>query len=223
MNTWRSVRRRELVRACTSSDTHRFFGLGMLASAALGFFHGEAQACPNATQKELDAGTKLVLAADDALNDDNLALARKKAQSVVNFWTLRPEYRSAPRAPHPAEARGTFLVRRAHRVNALAVSRDPASRLEERTEAEQTLVYLTKANPDPTLEVDAAEAMSTLPEMEPLALMMLRARAEKDLIGSAHAYAALERMEAHRGNEMAASVAHGRCLRMAKHPAICAP
>src|SRR5437667_201833 len=65
-------------------------------------------------------------------------------------------------------------------------------------------------------EVDAGG-----PERAPQATMMLRSLATKDLIGSAHAYAALAHLEKQAGDTEAEKRARDKCRTMTKRPAIC--
>ncbi len=192
----------------------------LAASVTLSREH-QAQACFNVTQLELDQDTKRVKAAEDALANDDYAAARQKSATTLrvtkSWWSNNASWTDR-QADLVAWAP---IARRALRVHSLATVRDASSTTADRELATKNLIALMKRDPDPTLAIDTAEAMAKSPEKEALALMMLRVQAEKDLIGSAHAYAALTRLERAHGNEAAAVTAHERCVRMAKHARVC--
>ncbi len=180
----------------------------------------EAHACFNVTQLELDQDTKRVKAAEDALANDDYTAARQKASTTLratkDWWSDNASF-----ADRKDLVTWAPIGRRALRVYCLATVRDSRSTAADRGFATKNLIALMKHDPDTTLAIDTAEAMATSPEKEALALMMLRVQADKDLIGSAHAYAALTRLERAHGNEAAAVTAHERCVRMAKHARTC--
>jgi hypothetical protein len=200
--------------------------LGILlfaAVAVLAFSPRRTEACPNVTYLQLDDDTKKVKAADDALANGDLARAKERAKSL-RFYSIQvgdPDHALGKELDRMQE-KHNVLLRRAARIVALATVRDPSSSIGDRETCVRVLLTYLKADPNPALEADAAEALASVPEKEPLALMMLRGLAKKDLMGSAYAYAALARLEAARGNDAEAASADERCKQMAKRASICA-
>ena len=190
------------------------------AATAVAFAPTRARACPNVTYLQLDEETKKVKAADDALANGDFALAAARAKRVRFLGVDPPDFVGRPERDVVQE-KHRLLRKRAMHIVALATVRNQST-VEEREVAVRVLIGQLKIDPNPTFEADAAEALARMPDKEPLALMMLRALAARDLIGSAYAYAALARLEAARGNETEAASADERCKRMAKRPAICA-
>jgi hypothetical protein len=74
---------------------------------------------------------------------------------------------------------------------------------------------------DPTVQADLGEALSKLPRTEPEALKILQTLADKDLMGSPHAYAALAKLRTDRGDSVGAEAAIKRCEEMSKTPGMC--
>jgi hypothetical protein len=72
---------------------------------------------------------------------------------------------------------------------------------------------------DPVAMADLAEALSTRAKYEVESLQILQDLAQRDLIGSAHAYAALARLHTARGDEVASRADLARCRVMTKQPA----
>lgn len=73
---------------------------------------------------------------------------------------------------------------------------------------------------DPVAMADLAEALSTRPKYETESLAILQDLADRDLVGSAHAYAALARLHAAKGEESAARAAIALCSAMTRQPAV---
>jgi hypothetical protein len=73
---------------------------------------------------------------------------------------------------------------------------------------------------DPIARADLAEALAATPGKEDDALGILADLADRDLIGSAHAYAALARIRASRGDSGAARRALARCELMTRTPSV---
>jgi predicted Zn-dependent protease len=76
---------------------------------------------------------------------------------------------------------------------------------------------------DPTVQADLGEALSKLPRGQGEALTILQALAQKDLMGSPHAYAALARLRSDKGDSAGAEAALKRCEEMSKSPGVCKP
>ena len=71
------------------------------------------------------------------------------------------------------------------------------------------------------MQADHAEILSRIPAHAAAAATTLRTLRDKDLIGSAHAYAALAELEKRGGNAEAESAAREKCRIRTKVPAIC--
>jgi hypothetical protein len=72
---------------------------------------------------------------------------------------------------------------------------------------------------DPVAMADLAEALSTRTKYEAEALQILQDLADRDLVGSAHAYAVLARLHAGKGDDGASRADLDRCRIMSKQPA----
>jgi hypothetical protein len=167
-----------------------------------------------------------IAAAEKSLeNGDNSAAARR----VLNQFA---SIRNATAGKNPIETR-------ALRVFALAVARSggavserssgvatstewtPAANLEW---AVQSLREIDASRPnDPAVQADLGEVLSKLPRGEGEALGILQGLADKDLMGSPFAYAALARLRTGKGDAAGAEAALKRCGEMTKTPGICKP
>jgi hypothetical protein len=124
------------------------------------------------------------------------------------------------------------LETRALRIAALAVARgggvlaevrgfsttvDREANLEWAVSTLRT-INAVRAN-DPVAMADLAEALSTRTKYEAESLQILQDLADRDLVGSAHAYAALARLHAGKGDEGASRADLARCRVMTRQPA----
>jgi hypothetical protein len=189
---------------------------------------GAADACINVTKADLDESVRSLKIAEGALEGGDLPKATRWLDAASRFLedvkhSIDPEdgkVHSPQGAPFPPPDAG--LYRRAARLRALIRSRSPKATPPEREAAVQLFEKeVLGPSPDPTLLADYAEALSRVPARAAQAAMMLRALRDKDLIGSAFAYAALAAIEKQAGDEQASGAARERCRTMAKKPAIC--
>lgn len=167
-----------------------------------------------------------------------IARAEKALENGQNLVAAKavlatfPRVRSATAGANPLETRGL-------RVFALAVVRSngavneksagvagqgewtPAANLEW---AVQSIREIDAKRPnDPTVQADLGEALSKLPHGQKEALAILQKLADKDLMGSPHAYAALAKLRTAKGDLGGAEAAIKRCEEMSKAPGVCKP
>lgn len=131
------------------------------------------------------------------------------------------------------------LETRALRVFALAVVRSngavnertagPGSRNEWTPTANlewaiQSLREIAAQRPNaPTVQADLGEALSKLPRTQDESLKILGGLAQKDLMGSPFAYAALAKIRGEKGDTAGQQAAIKRCEEMSKVPGVCKP
>lgn len=209
--------------------SRNFFVSAVLAVCAV-LGARDAAACPNATRPEVDQDVRDVARAEKDIQNDDFVKARKDLKAARR-WAAEISHstsgayrifgghtREGDKNPNLALIP---VLLRAERLFALVAVRDPSSTQAEKTLAREIMLDFVQNTSDPTMAIDAAEVFSHSDDLAPLALMMLRSYAEKDLIGSAWAYAALARMERAQGNTAAEASALERCRRMAKHETTC--
>ncbi len=196
----------------------------LLALASPLLMTRDADACPNVTVPVFNQHVKKTKDAQAALDREDLATAKRTVGSVLKLkdvkgiigWTGTKDWREV--GP---------VYRRAVRIDALATSRDPKATEEERTRAlhdfeDEVMRELSeREKSDPTLLADHAELQSRLPTRTGPALMVLRTLRDEDLLGSAHAFAALARLEKAAGKVDAEKDARERCRNAAVKKSIC--
>lgn len=179
--------------------------------------------CLNATQADMEQSVKNLKVVDAALEANDLDKAKKWLDWVYGYLNdaKKAEERNlhidGPPVPPPPG-----LVRRAARARALLLSRDPKSTAANREEAKK--IYerqVLGAKPDPATQADYGEILSRIPAQTATATTMLRTLRDKDLMGSAHAYAALAELEKAAGDTTAEAEAREKCKTRTKVPAIC--
>jgi hypothetical protein len=178
---------------------------------------GEARACGSGVRIEVNPAAQKISRAEAALRGENHAAAAMMALQVF------PQLRTQSSATDP-------LLARAQRIMALASVRTsggpvvggdwksatPAERSANLDWAVRALrEQLARRGNDPALQTDLGEALSTRPATQPEALRILKDLAAKDLVASAHGYAALARLTGDK-----AMVA--KCEAMTPVKAICA-
>ncbi len=138
-----------------------------------------------------------------------------------------------------AQAGSNPLETRALRVFALALVRSEGTADEKKAHVPTTGEWTQRANiewavqslreidqkrpNDPTVQADLGEALSKLPHGQDEALKILGGLAQKDLMGSPHAYAALAKIRSDKGDSAGAEAAIKRCEEMTKSPGVCKP
>jgi hypothetical protein len=164
--------------------------------------------------------------AEKALESGQQTVAAKAV--LTNF----PQVRVATAGANPLETR-------ALRVFALAVVRSNGA-VNEKTAgvpsqgewtpaanlawAVQSLREIDAKRPnDPTVQADLGEALSKLPSGREEAMKLLGGLAQKDLMGSPQAYAALATLRRDKGDLDGAEAAIKRCEEMSKVPGVCKP
>ena len=173
----------------------------------------DALACINATMSENEAVRKLK-EAETALDDGDVLTARELAGEVHRIFGYMD--RESP------------LYVRAARIRALSSVRDPEATDAELSDAVTILRRVVEPSyegerlspPTPPLLADLGEALERKNEIDP-AYEILVPLADKDLIGSAYANAALSRAAKAKGDGARASLALIRCETIATSPAMC--
>lgn len=167
-----------------------------------------------------------------------IARAEKALENGQNLVAAKAVLSNFPRV-RVATAGESPLETRALRVFALAVVRSngavsektagvpspnqwtPSANLEW---AVQSLREIDAKRPnDPTVQADLGEALSKLPHGREEALKLLQALAQKDLMGSPQAYAALATLRRDKGDLAGAEAALKRCEEMSRTPGVCKP
>lgn len=168
-----------------------------------------------------------------------IARGEKALESGQNLQAAQAVLGSFPRIRN-AEAGANPLETRALRVFALAIVRSDGSIDEKKARvgsqvgewtpssnlqwAVQSLREIDAKRPnDPSLQADLGEALSKTPTGQKEAQKILQGLAQKDLMGSPHAYAALAKLRSQSGDQEGAQAAIKRCEEMSKTPGICKP
>ena len=144
------------------------------------------------------------------------------AQAILGTF---PRIRVATAGTNPLETRGL-------RVFALAIVRSNGDVNEKKAGFAPQGEWTPKANlewavqsireidakrpNDPSVQADLGEALAKLPHGQDEALKILAALAQKDLMGSPHAYAALANLKSIKGDTSGAEAAIKRCEEMSK-------
>ncbi len=173
-----------------------------------------------------------------------IAKAEKALEGGQHLVAARTVLGTFPRV-RGVEAGQNPLETRALRVFALAIVRSdgavserstlgpsgkPSPSMQEWTPAAnlgwavQALREIDQKRPnDPTVQADLGEALSKTPQGQAEALTILQGLAQRDLMGSPHAYAALAKLRTKQGDQAGAEAAVKRCEEMSKSPGVCRP
>jgi hypothetical protein len=168
----------------------------------------------------------------------DIARAEKALESGQNvaaaktILTTFPRVRGVTVGENPLETRAV-------RVFALAIVRSNGTVSEKAAAVASPVEWTPNANlewavqalreidakrpNDPTVQADLGEALSKLPNGRDEALKLLQSLAERDLMGSPHAYAALANLRREKGDTSGAEAAVKRCEEMSKTPGMCRP
>ena len=116
---------------------------------------------------------------------------------------------------------GAVDEKKAHVASANGTDWTPASNL---AWAVQALREVDQKRPnDPTVQADLGEALSKTTAGREEAMRILGGLAQKDLMGSPRAYAALAKLRSQSGDTVGAEAAIKRCEEMSKVPGVCKP
>jgi hypothetical protein len=183
-----------------------------------------ASACGMAIHREVDTRAMGIAKAERALQQGQFAAA------ALNVTQVFPAIRTA-------QPGADALQTRAMRVMALAVARadgavtlgsdwrgaTPAQRATNLEWAATTMRTVSAARAgDPSAQADLGEALAKIPRFQPEALKILDGLAQKDLLGSAQAYAALARLRGAAGDKPGRDAAVTKCQAMTQTPGLCA-
>ncbi|MBN9161464.1 MAG: hypothetical protein J0I07_10905 [Myxococcales bacterium] len=167
-----------------------------------------------------------------------IARAEKALENGQNLVAVKAVLGNFPKV-RVATAGTNPLETRALRVFALAVVRSngavnektagfssqgdwtPTANLEWAVQAIREID--AKRPNDPTVQADLGEALSKLPHGQGEAMKILQGLAQKDLMGSPQAYAALAKLRTDQGDSAGAQAAIKRCEEMSKSPGVCKP
>ena len=134
-------------------------------------------------------------------------------EATAQVLAAFPALRATEEGSSPLEAR-------AQRILALATVRGEAPKAADVQWAVRTLRAVSASRPDdPVAQADLGEALASQPATENEALAVLSDLAGRDLVGSAHAYAALARLYPTTGRADESRAAIERCRLMTKAPA----
>lgn len=204
------------------------FAVGVVGAMLLGTT--DASACLRAMETPTETPDKpdaphLVAQAEQALESGKLALA------TASMVRLFPQLRTMPTRTGAVG----HLEHRASRIVALASVRSDgafgvvtgSAKDKGSSNLDWSVAVLRKMNAersgDASLQTDLGEALAKRPSTQAEALELLSKLATDDLIGSPHAYAALSKLQAARGETAKSADATRRCEAMTSTPGICSP
>jgi len=199
-----------------------------LAAVAVTGLASDAQACGMSVRldptPQRPTPVQEIARAEKALETGSTVTA---SQAVLGTF---PRIRNATAGQNPLETR-------ALRVFALSLVRSDGASDEKKlgvpvvgewtaksnlSWAVQALREIDAKRPnDPAVQADLGEALSKTDSGQKESLEILGKLAQKDLMGSPQAYAALAKLRAQAGDEAGATAATKRCEEMSKTPGVC--
>lgn len=206
------------------------FALAAVSATLVGTYAHDAQACGMSVR--LDPTPQKPTPVQEIARAEKALEGGQNLAAVQAVLATFPRIRSATVGQNPLETR-------AIRVFSLAMVRSdgkldekkagvavvgewtPGANLEW---AIQSLREIDQKRPnDPTVQADLGEALSHVAHGQAESLKMLQSLAQKDLMGSPHAYAALAKLRSEKGDMAGAEAAVKRCEEMSKTPGVCKP
>lgn len=186
----------------------------------VGGFAKDAEACGGAIMLEqIEAPTPVQMVS----GAEKMIERGQNAQAARQITDTFPAIRGAHAGQDP-------LKTRAMRVLALALVRSEGTAIKSGGwTANANLAWSVEAlreidqkrANDPSVQADLGEALSKTPAGKAEALRMLGKLADKDLMGSPHAYSALAKLRAEKGDTEGSALAVKRCEEMAKDASVC--
>lgn len=203
--------------------------LAVVPALAVSYAH-DASACGMSVRLEptpqKPTPVQEVARAEKALENGSVTIA---ARTIL---TTFPNVRVATAGVSPLETR-------ALRVLSLAIVRSNGAANEKTVGVPSKVEWTPMANlawaaealreidakrpNDPTVQADLGEALSKLPHGHAEGMKLLQGLAQKDLMGSPYAYAALAKLRSESGDPTGAEAALKRCEEMSKSPGVCRP
>lgn len=208
------------------------FALALLVVPALATvsYAGDADACGMSVR--LDPTPQKPTPVQEIAKAEKSLEGGQNAAAIKTILTSFPKIRTATAGANPLETR-------AMRVFALALARSNGTVSEKSVGVASPDEWTAKGNlewsiaalreidakrpNDPAVQADLGEALSKVPHGQDEALKLLGTLAQKDLMGSPFAYAALAKIRTERGDTAGAETAMKRCEEMSKQPGVCRP
>lgn len=200
------------------------WGVGFSIALGIAASPTDAAACGFAVGTRVDPIASGVAKAEKAVDDEQyLAAAQGAVRAFPDLKSVEP-------------SKSTAVSGRALRVLAMAAVRldgaltvAGAMKGDTADERAQNLAWAvttlralnTKRQNDPGLQTDLGEALAKSSKTQTEAKKLLQELADKDLVASAHGYAALARLDAAAGDKAARDAAVKKCEGMTKTPGIC--
>ncbi len=206
--------------------TSRAASLAIVASFALALVPSAASACgmsvrlaPTEQVRVKPSPVLEVAAAEKLLEQGQPVVAARKV--LASFSSIRGE--EAGKDPLKTRALRVFALAAVRADGNLALGGNQTwTRVANLEWAVQSLREIDQKRPnDPAVQADLGEALARLPHTKAEGFKILDGLAQKDLMGSPAAYAALSRLRAEKGDTPGAALAMKRCEGMAASPAVC--
>jgi hypothetical protein len=187
---------------------------------------GTARACGGAMSLE-DVTPQRPTPVQEIARAEKALEAGQSLTAISAVLSTFPGIRSVSAGASPLESRalrvfalalvrsdGAFDEKRVHVPSANGLDWSPTTNI---AWAVQALREIDETRPnDPTVQADLGEALTKTTSGQPEALKLLQGLAQKDLMGSPHAYAALAKLRTQTGDAAGAEAAIRRCEEMSK-------